>query len=385
MAPAPELPATQASFSSPARRDNGQNEPKMLAPSRRWRNNVISSLKRGVWLSGLFAVAVGSGNAAADVLKPLADGFPNKPLTLVIADDPGTREGVWAVNIQAALKEVSPVEVLVSNEPGPTFGTWFTIGDVKTREGGLEGYYLIGMTIPGMVADLPVEPITKETGLDADDMNPVIVTETIPYIGVQRKNAPWGKTFADMVKYAKENPGKITYISNQVGSGNDIAMEWVAQQLGITFNKIPAESTEAQAAAMGAGEGDWALTQAPAALQLVQADKVDVTFVTGDTVPAMWQDNTNIVTGKDAGLPDAPFGIMQGILVPTEVPQERQEWLFQLFKAAAETDTYKQREKSVPGLTVTIIPQKEANEAKMKILEYVDPVVRNLGMHIDQQ
>jgi hypothetical protein len=27
----------------------------------------------------------------------------------------------------------------------------------------------------------------------------------------------------------------------------------------------------------------------------------------------------------------------------------------------------------------------EANEAKLKVLEYVDPVVRNLGMHIDQQ
>jgi tripartite-type tricarboxylate transporter receptor subunit TctC len=359
---------------------------------------VISNRKAGPWLSALFAAAVicggtlPSGDALAQAgemkdgkLQPLADGFPNRPLTLVIADDPGTREGVYAVNIQAAMNEVSPVEVLVSNEPGPTFGTWFTIGDVATRDGGLEGYYLVGMTIPGMVADLPTEPITKETGLTIDDINPVIVTETIPYVGVQRKNAAWGKSFADMVKYAKENPGKITYISNQVGSGNDVAMEWVAQQLGIKFNKIPAESTEAQAAAMGAGEGDWALTQAPAALQLVQADKVDVTFVTGTTVPAMWKDNTNIVTGEQVGLPPAPFGIMQGFLVPKEVPDEHREWLFKLIKAAAETDTYKQREKTVPGLTVRIMDNAEANVAKKQILEYVDPVVRALGMHIDQQ
>jgi tripartite-type tricarboxylate transporter receptor subunit TctC len=159
----------------------------------------------------------------------------------------------------------------------------------------------------------------------------------------------------------------------------------VAQQLDIKFLKIPAESTEAQAAAMGAGEGDWALTQAPAALQLFQADKVDVTFVTGSTVPAIWKDDPNVVSGEQAGLPPAPFGIMQGILVPTEVPKEHQEWLFQLFKAAAETDTYKQREKTVPGLTVKILGQEEANKAKMSILEYVDPVVRNLGMHVDQQ
>jgi tripartite-type tricarboxylate transporter receptor subunit TctC len=350
---------------------------------------MISTLMTRAAALALFATGVAlsvSGPAlAAEKLKPLADGFPNRPLTLVIADDPGSREGVYAVNMQAALKEVSPVDIVVSNEPGPTFGTWFTIGDVETREGGKEGYYLVGMTIPGMTADLVVEPITKETGLTVEDMNPVIVTETIPYVGVQRKNAPWGATFADMVKYAKENPGKITYISNQVGSGNDIAMEWVAQQLGIKFNKIPAESTEAQAAAMGAGEGDWALTQAPAALQLVQSDKIDVTFVTGNTVPAMWADNKNIVTAEQAGLPPAPFGIRQGWLVPKEVPDEHREWLFQLIKAAAETDTYKQREKTVPGLTVKIMNHEEANEAKMQILNYVDPVVRELGMHVDQQ
>jgi tripartite-type tricarboxylate transporter receptor subunit TctC len=337
-------------------------------------------------------VTIPSGDALAQagefkdgILQPLANGFPNRPLTIVLADEAGSREGVWAVNMQSALKEVSPVEVVISYEEGPTFGTWFTIGDVMNREGGNDGYYLIGMTVPGMTADLVVEPITEETGMTVDDINPVIVTETIPYVGVQRKNAPWGKTFADMVKYAKENPGKVTYISNQVGSGNDIAMEWVAYELGITFNKIPAESSGAQAASMGAGEGDWALTQAPQALQLVQADKVDVTFVTGASIPAMWKDYTNIVTAEQVGLPSNPFGIMQGFLVPKTVPDEHREWLYKLVEAAANTDTYKEREKTVPGLTIRIMTHDEANEAKLKVLEYVDPVVRNLGMHIDQQ
>jgi tripartite-type tricarboxylate transporter receptor subunit TctC len=359
---------------------------------------VISGLKRGIWLSGLVAAAavigvtIPSGDALAQagefkdgILQPLADGFPNRPLTIVLADEAGSREGVWAVNMQSALQEVSPVEVVISYEEGPTFGTWFTIGDVMNRDGGNDGYYLVGMTVPGMTADLVVEPITKETGMTVDDINPVIVTETIPYVGVQRKNAPWGKTFAEMVEYAKANPGKVTYISNQVGSGNDIAMEWVAHELGIKFNKIPAESSGAQAASMGAGEGDWALTQAPQALQLVQADKVDVTFVTGSSVPAMWKDNTNIVTAEQVGLPPNPFGIMQGFLVPKTVPDERREWLYKLVAAAAATDTYKEREKTVPGLSIRIMTHDEINEAKLKVLEYVDPVVRSLGMHIDQQ
>jgi tripartite-type tricarboxylate transporter receptor subunit TctC len=216
-------------------------------------------------------------------------------------------------------------------------------------------------------------------------MNIVIVTETIPYVGVQRKDAPWGRTFDDMVKYAKENPGKVSYISNQVGSGNDIAMEWVLAQLGIEVNKIPAPNTEAQAATMGAGEGDFALTQAPAAMQLYQGDRVDVTFVTGDTVPPPWDKDQNVVSATGYGLPPAPFGIIEGILVPKQVPEEHIAWLADLFRAAAETDTYKKREETVPGLKVRIIERDEANEMKMKVLEYVDPVVRELGMHVDQK
>ena len=348
---------------------------------------MISTLMTRAATLALFAtgIAFSVPSIAAEKLKPLADGFPNKPITIVIADDAGSREGVYAVNLQTALAEISPVPILVSNEPGPTFGRWFALGDVATREGGLDGYYLVGATIPGVISDLAIEPITQETGLTIDDFNPVIVTETIPYVGVQRKNAPWGATFADMVKYAKENPGKITYISNQVGSGNDIAMEWIAKELGITFNKIPAPGSEEQAATMGAGEGDWAFVQATAARSLVQSDKADVTFVTGDTVPAMWADNKNITTAVQAGLPPAPFGILQGFIVPKAVPDEHREWLFQLIKAATEADVYKQRAKTVPGLTIKIMTNDEANVAKQQIFDYVEPVVRDLGMHFDQK
>jgi len=34
--------------------------------------------------------------------------------------------------------------------------------------------------------------------MDLSDMNMVIVTETLPYVFVQRKNTPWGRTWADL-------------------------------------------------------------------------------------------------------------------------------------------------------------------------------------------
>ena len=57
-----------------------------------------------VWLSlvAAFTLALASGASAQPgefvkgVLQPLADGFPNKAITLIVVDDPGSRDGIYA-------------------------------------------------------------------------------------------------------------------------------------------------------------------------------------------------------------------------------------------------------------------------------------------------
>lgn len=329
------------------------------------------------------AVLAEPGEFVDGVLQPLADGFPSRALTLINVDDAGSRDGVYARSMQEALRSISPVDILVSDEPAPNYGSFYTIRDVATRDGGNEGYFPIIVTIPGATMDLLIEPITKETGMTVEDMNLIVSTDRIPYVLIQRLDAPWGKTFAEMVTYAKANPGKLKYISNQVGSGNDIAMEWIMQQVGITVTKIPAPDNNSQGAAIGAGEGDFGLAQANIAMQHFEAGRIDVTMVTGNTVPAIWADNPNVVSGKAAGLPDAPFGIVVAFVAPKAVPKEHIDWLFKLFKAGAETELHKGREKTVPGALINVLGPEDSNALKMQIFEYADPVIRSLGMHVD--
>jgi len=352
-------------------------------------------LKR-LGLQALLATAIGvlpvltpqpvlaqAGEFVDGVLQPLADGFPNRPITLINVDDAGSRDGVYARSLQEALRTISPVEIIVSDEPSPNFGSFYTIRDVATRDGGNDGYFPIIVTIPGATIDLLLEPITEETGLTVEDLNVVVSTDRIPYVLIQKKDAEWGKTFAEMVGYAKANPGKLKYISNQVGSGNDIAMEWIMREVGIEVTKIPAPDNNAQGAAIGAGEGDFGLAQAPVAMQHFEAGRVDVTLVTGNAVPAMWDADPNVVSGKEAGLPEAPFGIIEAFVVPRAVPKEHIDWLYKLIKAGAETDLHRSREQTVPGAVINIMGPEESNALKMQILDYVDPVIRELGMHID--
>lgn len=346
--------------------------------------------RRHLFGAALVAALVGGAGLAEPVfvdgvLQPLADGFPDRPITLINVDDPGTRDGIYARSLQEAMRAISPVDILVSDEPAPSFGTFFAVQDVMSREGGKEGYYPIILTIPGSSADILVEPITEETGLTLDDFNLVAGTERIPYVLIQRKDAPWGKTFASLVEHIKANPGQVKYISHQVGTGNDLAMSWIIQQLGLEVNKIPAPSDPQVGAIVGAGEGDFSLAQADIALNAWQAGKVDVLLVTGNAVTPPWDTDPNVMTADAAGLPPAPFGLYMGFVVPKDVPRERVDWLFALIKAAAETEIHQARAGTIPGLTFAIIGPDEAQKVKADIIAFLDPVVRGLGLHIDDR
>jgi tripartite-type tricarboxylate transporter receptor subunit TctC len=324
------------------------------------------------------------GEFVKGVLQPLADGFPKRPISLINVDDPGSRDGIYARVFQQALKSISPVPIIVSDEPAPSFGTFYKLKDLQSREGGNEGYYPIVLTLWGASTDPLVEPITKELGLDVSDMNMVIVTETMPYVMVQRKNAPWGRTLADLVKYAKAHPGELRKTTDGIGTGTDIAGDWVLQQLGVTVKKVPQPSTADGMAAVGAGKSDMHVTSSVIVQPHVEAGKMDVILVLGPTVPPPWDKDPNIVASETIGLPKAPMGTILGFCVPKNVQQTHIDWLFKLFKAGASTDVYKQREKTMVALRITIMDGAEANALKMKFNSYADPIVRAMGVHVDQ-
>jgi tripartite-type tricarboxylate transporter receptor subunit TctC len=348
--------------------------------------------KLALWfLAVLFLVAVTPevkaqpGEFVNGVLQPLADGFPKRAITIVNADDPGSRDGITARMLQKVLKGISPVPIVVSDEPAPSWSTWSALKDILSREGGDDGYYPLLVTLWGGVSDLHCEPIEKELGLGVNDLNVVILTELIPYVFSQRKNAPWGPSFADMVKFAKANPGQLKYISNEVGSGNDVAAEWVIQQLGIKVNKIPQAGQQEGLSVIGAGRGDFGCFNVHYTKINWDAGRIDVTMIMAPTVPPPWDKDPNCVPMVKAGLPDVPMGNSTAFGVHSKVPQSHADWLFKLFKAGASTNEYKDREKTNPGLKITIMDGAAANKLKMDLYNRSETVIRGIGLHWDQQ
>jgi tripartite-type tricarboxylate transporter receptor subunit TctC len=346
-----------------------------------------------VWLGLAVALALGMASAASaqpgefvkGVLQPLADGFPNRPITLINIDDAASRDGVYTRMVQQALRGISPVDILVTDEPAPSHGNWYVAVDVTKRKGGKEGYYPMLWSTFGATTDLHIEPIEKELGVSLDDVKACIVMESQGDVFFQRKNAPWGPTFAGFVKWAKANPGKARYVSVDVGSGNDIRSTHLIQILGIEVEKIPMGGHQAVASTIGAGEGDFTLGAPDMARINWEAGRVDVTMVVGDKVPPPWDKDPNIVSSKEAGIPPMLRGGTKAWGVRKEVPQERIEWLFKLFKAAAETDVYQKHVKNVPNLRLELLGPAEGDAHIRKIFKDSLPVIRGVGLHWDQQ
>jgi tripartite-type tricarboxylate transporter receptor subunit TctC len=321
------------------------------------------------------------------VLQPLPDGFPEDELTIVSVDEPGSLDGLFARTLDEALADISPVDIVVSDEPRAAGGSFHTLADVMTRDGGDEGYYPIIAPIPGSITDFHVEPVEEETGITPDDVNYFISTEQHPWVVAQRTDAPWGEpSFDAFVQYVRDNPGEVRYIAPGVGAGADIAMEWLLTELDLEVEKIPAADRDAAMAAVGAGEGDVTMNQASVALGAEESGRAEVIFTTGEEVPDIWADNPGIASAADYdkyGLQHVEWGTVQALMVHSDVSDLHVRWLYELFAAGVETDAYQARLDSNPWMEIKVLTTEECEAMKDRVYENSEPIIRDIGLHID--
>lgn len=317
-------------------------------------------------------------------LQPLEDGFPERPITIINTDDAGSPDGIYARTMQQILNDgLSPVRVNVLDRPSTSFGTWEALQFAAGEPGGESGHALVVMTVPASALDLLTVDLESELGMDIGDLNVVITTEEIPYVMISRKDAPWGSSYDDMIAYAKENPGKVRYLSREVGSAVDITMEWLFDEEGVEVEKIIGGSMQEIGIAVAAGEVDIAMVFAEVALTHFQNDRAEVLLMTGDDPIEPWTDKpvmSQVVDSKDV-----QWGRVIGLAAPSSVPDDHRAWLAELVRKATEDDRYQERGKALPGRALRMRSSEEAATLAQRIYDLADPIVRDLNLHHEQQ
>jgi len=156
-------------------------------------------LTRRYFLASVAGAAMGFGAMSAtaqEVMAPLADGFPDRPIVLLVVDEPGSTDSVFASQIAEAASKYSPQPVTVEHRIDFTnFGTWEALAWVQDQgEMASNGYINYVYTLPDATIDLLAIDIETQVGVGLDDLVGVIGAERVPIIMIQRSDAPWGDT-----------------------------------------------------------------------------------------------------------------------------------------------------------------------------------------------
>jgi tripartite-type tricarboxylate transporter receptor subunit TctC len=167
------------------------------------------------------------------VLVPVfsfAQDFPTKPVNVIVTFAPGGTLDVATRILATKAEKFLGQPVVVSNVGGG--GGSVALAQVATKKP--DGYEITSCTSTGLIRI----PQLRAVPYGPDDFIPVMHYAAVESGVVVKSDSPY-KTFKDLVEFAKQNPGKVTYATSGAGSPMHMAMEFVAMKEGLKWTHVP--------------------------------------------------------------------------------------------------------------------------------------------------
>jgi tripartite-type tricarboxylate transporter receptor subunit TctC len=240
------------------------------------------------------------------------DKYPSRAIELVVPFGPGGAASVTARSYSDNLSKVLKVPITVVNRAGGT-GIQGATYVIKSKK---DGYTLLASTdTPLMV--MPV--ISKEVTYDPlKDLIPIGHIGTAPAVFAVKSDSPF-KTLAELVEYARKNPGKLKNTSSGIGTESFFNLQLLCQKEKIKITTIPFKSGGEVMVSILGGHTDLSSSSLPS---LGSQLKAGTLRGLGISTKKRHPDFPNIPTTAEAGYPDVNLAVWMALFVPAGVPQE---------------------------------------------------------------
>ncbi|NUO85760.1 MAG: tripartite tricarboxylate transporter substrate binding protein [Cupriavidus sp.] len=203
-----------------------------------------------------------------------AQGFPSKPVRLVVPQAGGSGNDVLARALAEKLSRAWQQPVVVENRPGAN-GT-LAIAYVLGQPADGHTLFFAGVSNlsfnPFLYPKLPYDPGRDLTGV-AMLANSPFVFVAAPSLKVD--------SFKEFVQMAKARPGEISFASGGIGNSTHLAMELVAQRTGIRLQHVPFNGTGGSTSLMN-GQTPVMMNVVAGVQPLIAGKKLVPLAVTGD-------------------------------------------------------------------------------------------------------
>ena len=283
-------------------------------------------------LSGLALAALGTAGPAARAQGGAAD-YPNKPVLMLVPTAAGGTTDLAARMLGVPLGTALGQTVVVDNRGGANGG----IAAVAAKRAEPDGYTLL-MQYSGYHVITPL--VSKQAPQwDAKDLTPVANVLSAPQIVVVRADLPF-KSMAELIAYAKANPGKLNYASSGNGSLQHATGAMLEQQAGIRLTHIPYKGTGPALQDLLGGQVDLTFGTAPPFVPHIQSGKLRVLATTGKARLASLPD---VPTTAEAGLPRLDATSWFGVFAPARTPRPIVDKLSADIAKVVSTPAFKQK------------------------------------------
>lgn len=306
------------------------------------------STTRRLLAATIGAIALSSVVIAAD--------YPSKPIDYVIPFGPGGESDITARLQQPFFKEKFGQDLVVSYKPGG--GGAVGWAELNRLTG--DGYTVMGVNLPHIV----LQPAQKDVGYKAEDLAVVYWFHYTPDAIVVAATSPF-KTLADLIAFAKANPGKLVFSGSGKGSANHLAQVRFDKLAGIKSTYVAFKGTGASNAALLGDQvnASWGYTTSGTAM----GDQARVLAVAMEKRHPKFPD---VPTFKELGF-DLVSGAYRGIAVPKSTPAEIQTKLAEMIGAINADPKF--QEKMIDGgfAMVDVAKDKQAEWLKSKSAAFV--------------
>jgi tripartite-type tricarboxylate transporter receptor subunit TctC len=239
-----------------------------------------------------------------------AQGFPNKPITIVVGFEPGGGTDTTARILARPLSEQLGQQVLVENRAG----AGGTIAVAHVAKEAPDGYTIVLANVGALTANPFLMHLTYDPLKDLTPISMAAVFANVfvvqPSLGV--------KSLADYVKLAKAKPKTITYASSGVGGAGHLAGELLAIRAGIQLVHVPYKGGGPAMRGFLSKEVDSFVATPVSAVKQIEAGKAVAIATTG---PNRAELMPGVPTVAEQGFPGYEALNWYGFLGPAGMPK----------------------------------------------------------------
>ena len=303
-----------------------------------------------------------------------ADGYPNRPIKLVITWPVGGFADTLGRAVANQLGPILGQQIVVENRGGANG----MIGADAVAKAAPDGYTLMFQSVTSHAINPTMYGKTPYS--TEKDIVPLAVVASVPMLLVANPNLP-AKNIAELIALAKKKPDELSYASFGNGSASHLAGELFTNQAGIKMTHVPYKGGAPAITDTLSGQVQMSFSAFGVALPHVKSGKLIALGTTGPTRAKLLPD---VPTIEEAGnLKGYEMSIVYAVWAPAGVPAPIVSKLSKALEQVVASAAFKEKLVNDGGEVMNISTPAESNAYFQKEMQRLSKIVKDGNIKAD--